>query len=157
MKRLSLLVCALLACIITCQAQTDTPTQQLPPPPGDQLQQQLPQTGDNLTTANTAYKVYGAPVPSDAKLYTLREAFPLAKNMLGQKILLQGQVGKLVNTRPHWINMVDGMARVEIQTFITSLPGVRETQTVQCYGAFEMQKVPLGLKLVFTAVSIRIK
>jgi hypothetical protein len=157
MKTLSLLLCALVALVITCQAQTDTPTQQLPPPTGDQTQQQLPQTGDNLSTANTTYKVYGAPVPGDAKLYALREAFPMAKNMLGQKILLMGQVGKLVNTPPHWINMVDGMARVEIQTFIQSLPGVRDTQTIQCYGAFEMQKVPLGLKLVFTAISIRIK
>lgn len=157
MKLLSLLCCAFVALVITCQAQTDTPTQQLPPSTGDQTTTQLPKPGDDLTSAGTALKVYGAPVPSDAKLYLLRDVYPKAKYMLGQKILLQGQVGKLVNTPPHWINMVDGLARVEIQTSITSLPGVRETLPVQCYGAFETVTLPLGTKLVFKAISIRVK
>lgn len=156
MKTLSLLLCAFVALVITCQAQTDTPNQQLPPPSTDQIQQQLPPT-DDLSSAGTALKVYGAPVPSDAKPYLLRDIFPKAKYMLGQKILLQGQVGKLVNMPPHWINMVDGLARVEILTSITSLPGVRETLPVQCYGAFEMVSMPLGTKLVFKAISIRVK
>lgn len=158
MKTLSLLLCAFVALAITCQAQTDE-LNQLPPPSGDETIQQLPKPGDNTTSTltNTTWKVYGAPVPADAIVYALRDVYPKAKAMIGQKIVLSGLVGKLLNMPPRWLYLSDYTANIEIVTSVSPLPTVRDSQPIQCYGAFELMTLPTGTRMVFKALSIRIK
>jgi hypothetical protein len=108
----------------------------------------------------TKVTVYGAPIPSTAKVMTLATALPVVKQILGQMIVVTGAVSSgtamvPAGVTPPWITLVDGTAKVPVRKKISVVvPALTGGQKISLYGTFGQN--PTTSALEFTAISLRI-
>lgn len=111
-------------------------------------------TNQDITKAPV---VYGEAIPATAKVMTLSTAMPMAKSLIGTKIVVTGSVANIAsaNTPGAWFWLGDGSVNVAvIKKISVSVPNPAGGQKVSLYGGFAQN--PTTSTIQFHAVSLRI-
>lgn len=101
--------------------------------------------------------VYGEAIPATAKVLALSTALPMAKTLIGTKLVVTGTVANVAtaNTPNAWFWLGDGGVNVAIIKKISvSVPNPAGGQKVSLYGGFVQN--PTTSAMEFHAVSLRI-
>ena len=101
-------------------------------------------------------KVFGEPIPATAKVIPLATALPMAKSIVGQKIVVTGSASTLAVSLkdPSWFTLVDGTAKVPVvEKIAVSVVKPANGTKLSLYGTFVLSSTGA---MQFHAVSLRI-
>jgi hypothetical protein len=100
---------------------------------------------------------YGEKTSTTLKTYTLSTAYPLAKSLLGQKIIVTGTANSVttVSKTPVWFVLVDGMTKVSVVNKMAVTTTVNPIgQKVAVVGSFAVNSITNVMEFLATGITI---
>lgn len=99
----------------------------------------------------------GEKISTTVKTYTLSAALPLAKSLVGQKIVVTGNATAvtIASKTPVWFILVDGMAKVSVVNKIGAVTTANPIgQKVAVIGSFAVNSITQAMEFLATGVTI---